>query len=114
MTRLSTRIIAMIVMGLVILALVIFGVSQCASKKTAEKQAEVSEGQAGASIGSGSEAMNTVGNVANSDAATDAAVAEGQSAVRAAAEGQKGKAAKAAACKLKTYANTPQCKEPTQ
>lgn len=111
MTGLSTRIIVMIIAGLAILAMIIFGVSQCQSRKTAEKQAEVSEGQAGASIGSGSEAMNTVGNVANSDAATDAAVADGQNAVRDAPEGQKGKATRSAACKLKTYANTPQCKE---
>lgn len=114
MTRLSARIIVMIVAGLAILAMVIFGVSQCQSKKTAEKQAEVSKGQAGASIGSGSEAMNTVGNVANSDAATDAAVADGQSAVREAPDGLKGVATRREACKLKTYANTPQCKELAQ
>jgi hypothetical protein len=86
----------------------------CQSGKVAKKQAEVAEGQAGAAIDSGSEAMNTVSNVAASDAATDALVGMGQAEIAAASQGTKGKAAKKAACRLKAYRDTPQCKEPVQ
>lgn len=109
--RFGARVIAMVVFGAIILGLIVFGVSQCQSRKSAEKQAEVSKEQGQASVGAGAEAINTVGNVAGSDAATDAAVAEGQDAIRKAPEGLKGNATKAAICKLKTYRDTPQCKE---
>lgn len=111
--RLGARAIAMILFGVFVVGLLIFGVSQCQQKQSAKTQEKVSKGQAGASIASGSEAINTVGNLAASDDATDGAVAAGQADIRAAVEGQKGKAAKAAACKLKTYRDTPQCKEQT-
>lgn len=91
--------------------LIWFGPSQCAQRKTAEKQAEVSAGAGAAAIGSGEEAARTTSNVAASDDATDAAVAAGQAEIAHAAAGQKVAAAKRAACRLKTYRDTPQCKE---
>lgn len=106
------RLIAMIVGGLFLLALIGFGINQCSSRKTAEKQAEVAEGQAGAAIDAGAEAVNTAAEIVASDTATDAQVAAAQAEIRAATTGQKGKAAKRAACRFKSYANTPQCQEP--
>jgi hypothetical protein len=38
----------------------------------------------------------------------------GQTEIAAATQGTKGKAAKRAACRLKAYRDTPQCKEPGQ
>jgi hypothetical protein len=48
--EIAGRIVGMIVGGLFLLALIAFGLSQCSSRKTAEKQADVAEGQAGASM----------------------------------------------------------------
>lgn len=112
--EIGARAIAAAIMAVVFVAVLAFAVTQCGSKKTAQKQNEVAEGQAGAAIDSGSEAMNTVSNVAASDAATDATVAAGQAEVAAAAKGQKGKAAQRAACRFKAYRDTPQCKEITK
>lgn len=114
MPTLSTRLITMIVGALLIVGMVVFGVRQCEMRKSAGKQAEVSQGQAGAAIASGAEAMNTVSNVAASDAETDALVGMGQTEIAAATQGTKGKATKRAACRLNAYRGTPQCKEPGQ
>lgn len=111
--QIAGRVIAMIVGGLVLLGVIVFGVNQCQSRKTADKQAEVSKGQAGASIDSGVVAVETASRIATSDDATDAQVAAAKAEIAAAAEGQKGAAAKRAACRFKAYANSPQCKEPT-
>lgn len=109
----STRIIALLIGGVLLVGLMLFAMNSCNSSKTAKKQADVSKGAEQATFGSSEEALNTVGNVATKDAETDAIVAEGQASIRAAVEGQKGAAAKRAACRLKAYANTPQCKEQT-
>lgn len=103
------RTLALIAGILLIVGLAVFGLSQCQARKTAGKKAEVAEGQAGAAIDSGAEAMNTVGNVAATDTQTDALVAAGQAEIAAAAKGQKGAAAKRAACKMRAYRDTPQC-----
>lgn len=108
----TRRIVAMIVGAVVIVLLFGLVLDQCSRKKTAGKEAEVAEGQAGAAVDSGAEAMNTVSNVAAADAATDALVGMGQAEIAAATQGSKGKAAKKAACRLKAYRDTPQCKEP--
>lgn len=110
--RLTARIIAIIVVAAVLVGLFFLLLNQCQSTKTAKKQAEVSKGQAGASIGSGAEAVNTAANVMASDDATDAQVAAARAEIAAAAKGQKGKAAKAAACRFKAYRGTPACQEP--
>ena len=110
--NLSARVIALIVGGLLIVGLILFTFNQCQGRKTADKQAEVSKGQAGAAIGSGAEAVNTAANVMASDDATDAQVAAAHAEIAAAAKGQKGAAAKRAACRFKAYKDTPACKEP--
>jgi hypothetical protein len=112
LTNISMRVVGLIVGGLILLGLVLFTFQQCSSRKTANKQAEVSKGQAEASIGSGAEAVNTAANVMASDDATDAQVATAKAEIAAAAKGQKGAAAKRAACRFKAYRDTPQCREP--
>jgi hypothetical protein len=112
--KLSIRVIATIIGIVLIVVLCLALLSQCQSAKTAKKQAEVSQGEAGAAIGSGAEAVNTLGGVISNDAATDAAVAQGKAAIHAAPEGQKSAATKNAACRLKSYQNSPQCKGPAK
>lgn len=112
--EIGARLIAMVAGGLLLVGLILLTLNQCQGRKTAEKREEVSKGQAGAAIDSGSEAMNTVSNVAANDMATDATVAQGQAEIAAAAKGQKGAAARKAACRLKAYRDTPQCKEPVR
>ena len=111
---LSTRIIAMIVGAVLLVGIILFGLSECRARQVADKQAEVSKEQGQASINAGAAAMNTVSNVASNDAATDASVAQGQSEIRNAPEGQKGKTTRNAACRLKAYRDTPECKEPAK
>lgn len=107
----TARLAAMIVGGILIVGLFLLVLSQCQSKKTAQKQNEVAEGQAGAATESGVVAVDTAANIMASDDATDAQVAAAQATIAAAAKGQKGKAAKKAACGFKAYRDTPQCKE---
>jgi hypothetical protein len=110
MYNISTRIIVMLIAGAALIGVILFGLEQCRERQNADKQAEVSKEQGQASIAAGTSAMNTVSNVNSNDAATDATVSEGQASVRNAPEGQKGKAAIAAACRLKAYRDDPQCK----
>lgn len=112
--EIGAKLIAYIVGGLLLVGLIVFGLSQCQSRKTADKQAEVSKGEAEAAIGSGAVAIATASKIIASDDATDAQVAAAQAEIAAAAEGQKGAAAKKAACRFKSYRDTPQCKEPVQ
>lgn len=108
--RLGAKAIVMIIGAVLLIGLILFAVNSCQSSKSAKKQAEVSKEQGQASIGAGEIAVNTIGNVAASDRATDDAVAAGQDAIRKTPDGLKGAATRREACKLKTYADTPQCK----
>ncbi len=110
----SARLIGALVAIALVVGLLLWGPAAFRSMKSAKKQAEVSQGQAGASTDSGAEAMNTVSNVAAADAETDALVASGRAEIAAAAQRQKGAAAKRAACRLAAYRDTTQCKEPVR
>jgi uncharacterized membrane protein YdfJ with MMPL/SSD domain len=112
--EIGARLIAMIVGVILLIVAVSLFLTQCQSNKHLKKQNEVSEGQAGAAIDSGAVAVNTAAGIIRSDDATDAQVAAAQAEIAAAANGQKGKAAKNAACRFKAYANSPQCKETGQ
>jgi hypothetical protein len=110
----ATRTVVMAVSVLVAALAILFLMNSCQSRKTAAKRAEVSKGQAGAAIDSGVIAVETASNVASNDMATDAQVATAQAEIAAAAKGQKGAAAKRAACRFKAYKDTSQCKEPVR
>ena len=109
----ATRTVAMAIGILALVVAILFFLNQCQSNKRLKTENRVAEGQAGAAVDSGAEAMNTVSNVAVRDAETDAIVSSGQAEIRAAVKGQKGAAAKRAACRLRAYKDTPQCKVPT-
>lgn len=110
--EIAGRTIALVIGAVLLVLLIAFGMNQCQSRKTANKQAEVSKGEAEAAIGSGAVAIDTASKVIASDDATDAQVAAAQAEIAAAANGQKGKAAKRAACRFKAYRDTPACQEP--
>lgn len=112
--EIGARVIVLTLIGIMLVVALFFGVNQCSSRKTADKQAEVSGEQGNAATHAGAEAANTVGGVMTNDAATDALVGMGQTEIAAATQGTKGKAAKRAACRLNAYRDTPQCKEPAQ
>lgn len=111
MTTVPWRVIAML--GGIILLIVVLGLGlrACQQNHSLKTQNKVATGQVGASTASGAAAVNTVGGVMSNDASTDAAVAQGQASISAAPEGQKGAATIAAACRLRAYRDTPQCKE---
>lgn len=112
--QIAARLLATIVGGILLVVLILFALSQCQSRKTADKQAEVSKGEAAAAVESGAVAIATASEIIASDDATDAQVAAAQAAIAAAAEGQKGATAKREACRFKAYRETPQCKEPVR
>lgn len=109
MKELGARAIALGIFGLFMVLLILFGVSQCTKRQSAETQGKVDRGQAGASIDSGAEASNTLGNIMESGAQTDAAVKEGQDAIRAAPESERGARTVDAACKLRAYRDSERC-----
>lgn len=109
MERLGARAIAAVVAGIVIVVLALLLLSQCNRTKTANKQAEVSQGQGQASVDAGQEALNTVSNVTGNAAATDATVAQGQREVSSAPEAEKGRVTVSAACRFKANKNKPEC-----
>jgi hypothetical protein len=106
-----TRPVAYAIGVLVLIALILVVLSQCSSGKRAKVENRVSKGEATAAVNSGVVAIETASKVIASDEATDAQVAAAQAEIAAAAVGQKGKAAKRAACRFKAYRDTPQCKE---
>ncbi len=110
----TTRLLGIVVGAIVLIFAAGLLLRSCQSGKTAKKQAEVSQGQADAAIGAGVEATNTLSNVAIRDAETDVIVAQGHAEIAAASQGTKGAAAKRAACRLKAYRDSPQCKEPSR
>lgn len=105
----ALKVIGMVVGAVLLVGIIVFGLNQCQANKRLKTENRVAEGQAGAAIDSGAEAMNTVSNVTAADAETDAIVGMGQAEIAAASQGSKGKAARKAACRLKAYRDTPQC-----
>ena len=109
----TSRLIAIMALAAFVIAALIFGPAACNSIRGAKKQAEVSSEQGNASINAGAEAVNTIGNVSANAAATDDALDQGRGEVRAAPEGQKGKATVNAACRFKINRDKPACKGAT-
>lgn len=107
LTKTALRAIVFGVIALLIAAALI--VPGCLSRHKAARDNRVTTGQQGATIEAGEEALNTFGNVMENRAATDAAVAQGRDEVRAAPEGQKGKAGVNAACRFKANRDKPEC-----
>lgn len=102
----------MLVLGLIVLAALAFAVPTLISKYFGgKKAAEVDAGQAGAMGAAGSAAVNTVETTARNAQTIDNTVREGSGAIHAAPEADRGNAALRASCRLRSYRDTPKCKE---
>ncbi len=102
-----------IIMGAAILALVIFiiiaGPAACNRIRALQDQARVDQGQSGAAIGAGVEAINTIAGQAERDAATDREVKNAIDQINAAPAGDSNDAAIRAVCGMRSYRDTRQC-----
>lgn len=101
-------ILGLVIIGLIILVIV-NGVTACQKMLVSKKQAEVSQGQAGASIDSGAEAMNTVAAVDQRDKAIDQSTKEATDEIRKAPPGNSNDAALRAACRMRSYEHNERC-----
>lgn len=72
----------LLIVGAVVLLALIIALSQCQSARDAGTRADVSEGQAGAAVENGADAVGTVGAVAGRDAGTDQITRENADAIR--------------------------------
>lgn len=113
MSRLATIIIAAIVAVALILGLLFL--NQCSATRTAETQTKLATGQAGATLISGNDAVNTIGNRMDADAATDQLTKENADAIHH-AEGASAPVAApvrdaglASLCRRAAYRGKPEC-----
>lgn len=108
--NLSARVIAISVAALVLIVGALMLLNQCQSNKRLKTENRVATGASKAGVDSGVVAVETASNIVASDDATDAQVAVAKAEIAAAVKGQKGVAAKRAACGFASYRNSPQCK----
>jgi hypothetical protein len=105
----SPRLLAAIAAGVLLLVAILF-LPQCVSSLLSSKQeARTAKGQAGASIESGAEATNTMGNVMAADAAVDQQVKGARDEIRSQPAGHSNDAAVRAACRLRSHVNSERC-----
>lgn len=76
----AARVILFLVIAAVVLALMFL--TQCAMTRNAKTEVNVSKGQAGAAVASGSDAVDTVGVVSANATAADAMTKENEDAIR--------------------------------
>lgn len=110
-SKIPRRLIAIVILGALVIAALMWGPASCVGKRAQQKGEEVARGQSGASIESGVEATNTIARTGDLARETDDHVRQGSEAIRSAPEAAKGKAAVDASCKLRAYRDTPRCKE---
>lgn len=96
-------------LAIVLLIVGALSVRSCNEARTAKTEATLSRNQTGAAIESGKDAVNTVGNSQANEAATRAAIKEGTDAIDNATGGDSNAAADRAACRMRSYANRPEC-----
>lgn len=109
----AARVILFLSVAAIVLALMFL--TQCATTRNAKTEANASKGQAGASMASGSDAVDAVGNVQASEQATDQVTKENNDAIRN-AEGADAPVAApvrdaglASLCRRASYRNDPRC-----
>jgi hypothetical protein len=117
-TNLSVRVIAMIVGGVLLVAIILFGVHYCQKSRSQAAQTRVEQSQAAAASNSAADAVATVANSGEASAASEALTRSNEQAIRA-AEGANDKvnpavrdAGIAALCKRQAYAHDPRCHRP--
>jgi hypothetical protein len=105
--------IGMIVTGLGLLLIVVafLYLQSCQQNRQRAAQSKVDKGQSGASIQSGTDAMNTMGNVVEGDARIDATVKGGVDAILTQPAGHSNAAAVRAACRMRSHCSDRRCAE---
>lgn len=100
-----------VAVALLVIAIVagLLWLQSCRDRQSAETRADLAEGQAGAAIESGSDAVGTIGNAQAREAETAATVKEGTDAINAAPAGNSNDAADRAVCRMRAYRNQPRC-----
>lgn len=94
------------------LLLAVLGLAKCAYDQRAKTEVKLAKGQAGAAVESGVDAVGVVGNRAQAEAQGDQVVTETQGAVQnASTSAAATDAGRAGLCRLKGYADRPECKE---
>jgi hypothetical protein len=94
----------------VVLIVALLFLPRCVSDLLSAKQeARTAKGQAGASIESGAEATNTMGNVIAADAAVEKQVKGARDEIRSQPAGHSNDAAVRAACRLRSHVNSERC-----
>jgi len=114
--RFGMRAIAMVAGGILIVALLLFGVSQCQKRRNAASQARVEQSQAQAAQDSAKDAINTVAASGERESASEDLTRSNDKDIRA-AEGANQRiptgvdvAGRKALCRRAAYANDPKCK----
>lgn len=111
------RTITITLAGLALAALVLglLFLNQCSATRTAATQTKLATGQAGATLISGNDAVNTLGNRMEADASTDQVTRENADAIRN-AEGASAPVAapvrdagRASLCRRAAYRGKPEC-----
>lgn len=115
MPSLAPRAIAAAILGLLLVLLVLFGVSQCSKRKNAAAQARVEQSQAQAAHESAAEAINTVAASGARESASEELSRSNEHDIRA-ADGASQRvptavdvAGRKALCRRAAYANDPKC-----
>lgn len=106
MTR---RVIIILVLGVTLVAAVVFGFMQYQNARSAKTQAGLAKGQAGAAMESGQDAVGTVGNTSARETGIDRTVEEGTDEIDRAPAGNSNDAADRATCRLRSYRHLPKC-----
>lgn len=102
---------ARIVAGLALAALfaIILTLYSCGQMQTAKTRTKLAEGQAGAAVESGRDAVQTVGNSQGRETQIQETVKDGTDAINKAPAGNSNAAADRAACGMRAYRRQPRC-----
>ncbi|CAN5702539.1 hypothetical protein BH11PSE6_BH11PSE6_00090 [soil metagenome] len=106
---------AIVIIAVILIVVGLLFLRSCETARTAKTQAKVSEGQAGASLASGADAVDTAGNVQGNEIAADTITRENDNAIHN-AEGASAPVAApvrdaglASLCRRAAYRGDPKC-----
>jgi len=96
--------------AIALLAVAVLGLAKCTYDRAAKTEIKLSKGQAGAAVQSGSDAVETLGNRMQADAAGDKVVTETKDEIHNANDSASATAAgRRGLCRLAGYRGKPEC-----
>ena len=114
--EIGVRAIALTLIGLMLVAALIFGANQCSKRKSLEAQSKVDKAQTGAVIESGMDASNVQAGIATNDTASADLGRQNEKEIRdakgsdAAIDPDAHAAGLRALCRRAAYRNRPECR----